>query len=363
MKVAIVTPGGVDRSGTRRVIPALLDLISRLARRHEVHVFALFQEESACEYELSGARIHCLAKGSPYARTLRAILAEHARTPFEVLHGFWIYPGGLVAAIAGGLLGVKSVVHVAGGEMVNRPDIGFGGSRSMRGRILVRMAMLLADSVTAASSPVLSDVARVGRSALRVPLGVDTARFKQMQKCAGDGEESKCAMAVGSVNRVKDFATLVRAFAAFQRERPEWRLKVVGEDLLDGEVAAMARDLGVGDRVELTGFVTHDLVARMLTRADMLVVSSLYEAGPVCAVEAAAAGVPIVGTAVGHLVDWERLGVPTCPPGEPAALAHAMEVVAARRDGSEVVSRLRDWASSFDADWTAAEFERIYRES
>ena len=44
MKLAIVTPGGVDESGTERVIPAFLWLIERLARRHDVHVFALSQE-------------------------------------------------------------------------------------------------------------------------------------------------------------------------------------------------------------------------------------------------------------------------------------------------------------------------------
>jgi hypothetical protein len=45
MKVAIVTPGGVDRSGSERVIPCLLWLIERLVRAGiEVHVFALRQE-------------------------------------------------------------------------------------------------------------------------------------------------------------------------------------------------------------------------------------------------------------------------------------------------------------------------------
>ena len=42
--LALVLPGGVDRSGEVRVIPAFLALIERLARSHELHVFALRQE-------------------------------------------------------------------------------------------------------------------------------------------------------------------------------------------------------------------------------------------------------------------------------------------------------------------------------
>jgi hypothetical protein len=41
MRIALVVPGGVDRSGRERVIPILLWLIERLARRHTVHAFVL----------------------------------------------------------------------------------------------------------------------------------------------------------------------------------------------------------------------------------------------------------------------------------------------------------------------------------
>ncbi|HEU4559853.1 MAG TPA: hypothetical protein VFS20_18520, partial [Longimicrobium sp.] len=58
MKVALVVPGGVDRSGTHRVIPVLLWLIERVARVHELHVFALRQEPRPATWELLGARVH-----------------------------------------------------------------------------------------------------------------------------------------------------------------------------------------------------------------------------------------------------------------------------------------------------------------
>ena len=48
MKIALIVPGGVDRSGTHRIIPCLLWLVERLvAAGDEVHIFALQQEPSA----------------------------------------------------------------------------------------------------------------------------------------------------------------------------------------------------------------------------------------------------------------------------------------------------------------------------
>lgn len=77
MKLALVVPGGVDRSGEARVIPAILALAGRLARRHEVHVYALRQEASPGEWMLAGARVHNIGDGATRLRAIRAIRAEH----------------------------------------------------------------------------------------------------------------------------------------------------------------------------------------------------------------------------------------------------------------------------------------------
>ena len=58
IKIALVVPGGVDRSGEYRVIPALLALIKRLALEDEIHVFALAQETVPGSWDLLGARVH-----------------------------------------------------------------------------------------------------------------------------------------------------------------------------------------------------------------------------------------------------------------------------------------------------------------
>ena len=89
MKVAMVIPGGVDRGGVERVIPSRLALIQRIARVHELHVFALAQEPAPARWTLLGAQVHNAGRRPVRAVALAQLVREHRRAPFDVLHGMW----------------------------------------------------------------------------------------------------------------------------------------------------------------------------------------------------------------------------------------------------------------------------------
>ena len=76
MRIGLVVPGGVDRSGRERVIPALLWFVERLAARHEVVVFALGQEEGPGEWPLLGARVVDLGRAVSRALPVTGILTR-----------------------------------------------------------------------------------------------------------------------------------------------------------------------------------------------------------------------------------------------------------------------------------------------
>src|SRR5262250_2971305 len=101
MKLGLVVPGGVDRTGRDRVVPMFLWLIERLARRHELHVFVVDYYPEPCDYDLLGARVHDLGKpgGLPGIRRLiierRLDAAVRRHGPFDVLHGYWGVPAGI----------------------------------------------------------------------------------------------------------------------------------------------------------------------------------------------------------------------------------------------------------------------------
>src|SRR5580658_5868547 len=100
MKIAMVVPGGVDRSGEYRVIPALLALIKRLARRHDLQVIALAQEPEPAEWQLLGAQVHNIGTRRTRVRAIARICALHRAAPFDVVHSIWGGSCGLIAVAA-----------------------------------------------------------------------------------------------------------------------------------------------------------------------------------------------------------------------------------------------------------------------
>jgi glycosyltransferase involved in cell wall biosynthesis len=364
MKLALVVPGGVDRGGERRVIPALLALIERLAARHELHVFALHQQPGAATWMLRGARIHNIGEGWTRSRAVRRIVAEHRVARFDLVQSVFAGSCGLVAVFAARLLGIPGIVHVAGGEPVSLPEIHYGGRRSWRGRLLEQGVMAAATAVTAASEPLLELLGDLGVSARRVPLGVDCVRDWPARGPVGRrAGESARLIHVASLNRVKDQPTLLRALVRLAPAHPGLCLEIVGEDTLQGEMQRLALALGVAGRVRFHGFLTQRLLHTLMRQAHVSVISSRHEAGPLALLEAAAVGVPTVGTAVGHLVEWAPDAAIAVPVGDAAALAAALH-----RMLSDEPLRLRiahaAWRRALreDADHTAACFESLYSE-
>lgn len=91
-------------------------------------------------------------------------------------------------------------------------------------------------------------------------------------------------------------------------------------------LTALAEDLGVADRVTFLGSVPHDDMPALIREADVVVATPWYEPFGIVPLEAAACGRPVVGAAVGGLLDSVADGVTgvLVPPQNPTALADAL---------------------------------------
>ncbi|WP_420009837.1 glycosyltransferase family 4 protein [Xanthomonas sacchari] len=361
MKLALVVPGGVDRSGEYRVIPAFLSLIERLARAHDLHVFVLHQEPLPAQWDLLGARIHNIGAVRTRWRAIAAIRAEHRRAPFDLVQSLFSGHCSLIAVAAARWLRRPSLVHIAGGELVALHAIGYGGRRKWQGRLREALVLRLASAVTAASAPILDSLRALGIAAERVPLGVDLRAWPpRAPRARGDGPAR--LLHVASLNPVKDQTTLLRALAALARAGVDFRIDLVGVDTLDGAMQRLAASLGLAERVRFLGFKTQRDLRPLVEAADLLVMSSLHEAGPLVLLEAAVAGVPTVGTAVGHLQEWAPSAALAVPVSDWAGLADALRQVL-----SDDELRLRlAWAAQCravreDADCSVRGFTALYQ--
>ena len=361
MKIAMVVPGGVDRSAEYRIIPVLLALIERLAARHELHVFALNQEPAPATWELLGARIHNVGDGATRWRAVKMIRAEHRRAPFHLVQAIWSGSSGWVAMWAAGILRIPGFVHIAGGELVALPDIQYGGRLHWQGRVREALTLRRAAAITAASAYIIDSVSRLGLQARRLPLGIDLNRWPPRAPLHRQAQSPARLIHVASLNRVKDQTTLLRACAALAQAGVSFHLDVVGEDTLNGAVQHLAKTLGVAHSTSFHGFLTQAQLRPLLEQADVLMVSSRHEAGPVVMLEAAALGVPTVGTAVGHMVEWAPAAALSVPVGAWSEMADAVkallqdEALRLRLGNAAMQRALRE-----DVDFTAAQLEALY---
>lgn len=104
------------------------------------------------------------------------------------------------------------------------------------------------------------------------------------------GRETRTVLGVGRLEPQKGFDRLVDAFAAAAADRPDWRLRILGEgrERERLEERAVARDLG--DRFELPGQTP--AVGPHYANSDLFVLSSRFEGFPNVLLEAMVAGLP-----------------------------------------------------------------------
>ncbi len=360
VRIALLVTGGVDRSGRDKVIPALLWLIERLARQHEVFVYALRYYEQPCTYPLLGATIRDLGRPTGIGRQYStAVDALRRDGPFDVIHGYWAVPAGLIAAIAGRRLGVPSVVTCDSGEFTALRDIGYGLQIRRRHRLAVAGAVRLASRVTVCTS-YMDRLARVhGAKPSVIPLGVSSNVFKNTT-ASPEGPPWRL-LNVASLNPVKDHRTLITAFRRVVDTVGEVHLNLAGEDTMRGAIHDAVREGGLDPHVTFHGVLPSEEVATLYRGAHLYVSSSRHEAAGVVALEAAASCLPVVGTSVGYVADWATTRARAVPTNDPHALADA--VISLLDDPVErrrLARSAHDWAVAHDADWTAAEFSRLY---
>lgn len=157
---------------------------------------------------------------------------------------------------------------------------------------------------------------------------------------------------------------LITAFSRALPDDPSSHLVMAGEGSLLEASRALAVSLGVAGRVHFPG-VCRD-VPELLAAGDLFALASDWEGTPVAVIEAMAAGLPVVATAVGGVPELVEDGVTGAlvPAGDSAAFASALSALARNPSRGEMGTAAAERARQFDAgamiDSYAALFERVH---
>ncbi len=305
-----------------------------------------------------------------FARRLQRLLAE---ADANLVHGhFWMSSRAALAAARP--LGIPVVVtfHALGSEKRRMQG---PADTSPAGRIDEEIRVMRAsDRVIATSSSEIFELCRLGADPRRlkiVPCGVDVDFFERSR--AKLSLPRRCAHRIVTLSRLVERKGVADVIDAL-RFVPNVELVVAGgpsaaEIGADPDAQRLARHAtacAVSDRVTLLGRVERALVPPLLRAADAVVCAAWYEPFGIVPLEAMAAGVPVIATAVGGQNDTvlDRFTGLHVPPHSPGAVADAVrELVASpalrRRLGRGGQFRA---TTHFTWDRIASETLKVYRE-
>jgi glycosyltransferase involved in cell wall biosynthesis len=172
-------------------------------------------------------------------------------------------------------------------------------------------------------------------------------------------------LSVGRLDAEKNPAMLADVLAGVRAQDPRWRLTVCGEGGRRAELEARAAELGVGDHVRMLGYVAGEELAALYRASDAFLHVSWTEGVPQVLFEAFAAGLPVVGTAVGGVRAVAGDAALLAPPGDPGPLVqHVLRLGAEPGLRHELVRRGARiaWENTLEAEsGRVAEFLGVAR--
>ncbi|HYM80224.1 MAG TPA: glycosyltransferase [Candidatus Limnocylindria bacterium] len=302
----------------------------------------------------SRASLYALAGHAGYLPAAARVASALERESLDRVHGAWAHFPASVAYLAARLTGRRfSMAAHAGAD-------------------LYRTRAFLAEKVRAAEFVVgcvrgnVEMLRALGGPASRVEWlyhGVDLERFDAAGRERSPAPELLC---VGRLSPAKGFDDAVRAFAELGRRGIVARLTVVGDGPERPALERLAHELGVAERVEFVGALTHQALLPLYRRAWLLLApcrvlpNGRRDGIPNVVVEAMAMAVPCAGTRAAGL---EEVIVPgetgtLVPPDDPGALAAALEPLL--RDPSALDAMGRRARARVLRDFDAARnFERL----
>lgn len=360
---------GLGRGGAEQVV---IDLVTRLGRgRYENSVCSILDvsgRQGACVGRLREAGVNVISLGLTgkcqlrRAMALRQVLRD-VRPDILHCHMFHANVLGRWVGSRAGLRNIISTVHVA--ERRWRPwRFWLERKTDPMGAVTV--------CVSKAALEFHSRKTGVSRERLLVIHdGVDTEKFAQPARPRGEvkaelgiGPDTKVVGSVGRLDRQKGYRYLVHAFADILQEIPDAHLVIAGDGPERTMLEALAGRSGHAGRVHLLGLRSD--VPDLLHAFDLFVMPSIYEGFGLALVEAMAAGVPVVASAVDSLPEVLGADEPDgpvgllVPPADPAALADAV-CEALRNPEPERVERARARArGQFDVAAMVGKYAGLY---
>jgi glycosyltransferase involved in cell wall biosynthesis len=360
MRVALVCDWFLPRVGGIEL--HLRDLALALGRRGlDVEVVTTTRGPDAVD----GVPVHrvpaVLAPLGGFAFTPGALagLADVLRRErFDVVHAHAsvVSPVAYGGALAGARSGLPTVLTFH--SMLHRSSFLLGASEALFGWSRQRVVLSAVSSVVAAQAARWIPEAAIGV----LPNGIDSAFWRAVPRDTAAHEV--VFVSAMRLSRKKRPAALLRTFAAacrFIGTAPPLRLVIAGDGPDRVALSRHAAELGIASRVEFPGQLSREDLRRLYARAHAFVLPSERESFGIAALEARAAGLPVIAMLASGARDFIRQGVDGLLARDEAELTRAIARLALDAPFRAYVAR-HNASSPPPYDWSdvAALHERFY---
>ena len=311
--------------GAERIVE---QLATRLPRdRYDVKVACLYDPEAVgADIRAAGIPvIHLDMRGKLDLRAPYRLFRLLREQNIHILHAH-LFHANLLAATIGRLAQIPVII-------ATRHSVEIGGEHR---EWINRLVRYLRDAVVTVSRKVYEAEARCSGidagKLVMIPGGVKLSDFDEIDQALVERLQSAWKIQpkvglIGTVGRFvepKGYPHLLDAMVRIQAHLPEVKALLVGDGELRPAMEEKVQKLGLSDSVVFTG-IRRD-VPEILALLDIFVLPSLWEGLPIALLEAMAAGLPVVATAVGGTPEVVVDGVTgfLVPPRDPQALADAI---------------------------------------
>ena len=307
MRIALITPG-FGAHADDWAIPALLNLTRTLAQHHEVHVFSqryptagVYQFDNLTHHAIGGGQKFGLASINTWLQTSYAIVRQHQKTPFDLLHAFWADEAGFSGTLAAARIKRPVIASIGGGELTRLPD--YGAQRFLVRRVTTQFALKRASLITAGSNYQL-DLCRVHQIPEHklhlAPLGADTKRFQpSTHHSSSITDHSPTVIQAASLIPVKNQTLLLQTLNLIKQQIPTVQLNLVGSGPLQSRLAELAHQLNLSQNITWHGQMPYPELSRLYQQSHLYLQTSQHESQGMAVLEAMACGLPVLGTPVG----------------------------------------------------------------
>lgn len=291
-----------------------------------------------------------------YASLLTRATAQARRFRPDLIHSHYLVPTGFVARTAARISGVPYVVTAHGTDVRNAEG---GGKVAEQSRAVATDARAVI-AVSAQLGTRLQAVAPACEPHV-IDMGVDTSIFHPDPPAARDAviADATRLVSVGSLLPNKNHASLIRAVA----QVPHARLVIIGEGPTRPALELLINELGVRDRITLTGRLPQQEIAGWYQRMDAAALVSHDEGFGLSALEAAACGCPVIVSAtapVATVIDEHGAGWVVAPDSITSIAEAVMQVQTTPRLTDDAVDLVTAGRTTVDrATEVYALYERV----